>query len=129
MKIWVALIFGVLLSFLIAFLLGFVIIPWLRKLHFGQTILDIGPAWHKSKQGTPVMGGLMFIISIIVSFAVVLITDKLLGGHILTSGSVVIGDDMKVKIFAGLLMAVASDLSALRTIILRLPKNVISALP
>ena len=65
MKIWVALIFGVLLSFLIAFLLGFVIIPWLRKLHFGQTILDIGPAWHKSKQGTPVMGGLMFIISII----------------------------------------------------------------
>ena len=59
MKIWVALIFGVLLSFLIAFLLGFVIIPWLRKLHFGQTILDIGPAWHKSKQGTPVMGGLM----------------------------------------------------------------------
>lgn len=102
MKIWVALIFGVLLSFLIAFLLGFVIIPWLRKLHFGQTILDIGPAWHKSKQGTPVMGGLMFIISIIVSFAVVLITDKLLGGHILTSGSVVIGDDMKVKIFAGL---------------------------
>lgn len=44
MKIWVALIFGVLLSFLIAFLLGFVIIPWLRKLHFGQTILDIGPA-------------------------------------------------------------------------------------
>ena len=110
MKIWVALIFGVLLSFLIAFLLGFVIIPWLRKLHFGQTILDIGPAWHKSKQGTPVMGGLMFIISIIVSFAVVLITDKLLGGHILTSGSVVIGDDMKVKIFAGLLMAVAFGL-------------------
>ena len=54
-------------SFLVAFLLGFVLIPWLRKLKFGQTILDIGPAWHKSKQGTPVMGGLMFIISIIVS--------------------------------------------------------------
>mgnify|MGYP000467770284 CR=1 FL=1 len=110
MKIWVALIFGVLLSFLIAFLARICYIPWLRKLHFGQTILDIGPAWHKSKQGTPVMGGLMFIISIIVSFAVVLITDKLLGGHILTSGSVVIGDDMKVKIFAGLLMAVAFGL-------------------
>ena len=29
--------------------LGFVIIPWLRKLKFGQTILDIGPSWHKSK--------------------------------------------------------------------------------
>ena len=42
------------LSFLLAFLLGFVVIPWLRKLHFGQTILEIGPAWHKAKQGTPV---------------------------------------------------------------------------
>ena len=43
-----------------------VIIPWLRKLKFGQTILDIGPSWHKSKQGTPNMGGLMFIAGIII---------------------------------------------------------------
>ncbi len=50
--------------------LGFVIIPWLRKLKFGQTILDIGPSWHKSKQGTPNMGGLMFIIGIIVAFVI-----------------------------------------------------------
>lgn len=42
--------------------LGFAMVPWLRKLKFGQTILDIGPKWHKSKQGTPTMGGLMFII-------------------------------------------------------------------
>ena len=35
---------------------GFVIIPWLKKLKFGQTILDIGPSWHKSKQGTPQYG-------------------------------------------------------------------------
>ena len=49
--------------------LGFVIIPWLRKLKFGQTILDIGPSWHKSKQGTPNMGGLMFVIGIMTGFA------------------------------------------------------------
>lgn len=49
--------------------LGFIIIPWLRKLKFGQTILEIGPSWHKSKQGTPNMGGLMFIAGIIISFA------------------------------------------------------------
>lgn len=49
---------------------GFVIIPWLKKLKFGQTILDIGPSWHKSKQGTPNMGGLMFIFGIIVSFII-----------------------------------------------------------
>ena len=59
---------SVVISFLIAFLLGFVLIPWLRKLHFGQTILEIGPAWHKSKQGTPVMGGFMFIISTLAAF-------------------------------------------------------------
>ena len=59
-------------SFLISFLLGFVVIPFLRKLHFGQTILEIGPAWHKSKQGTPTMGGFMFIISTVVSFAAVI---------------------------------------------------------
>ena len=54
---------SVLISLVVAFAvtagLGFVIIPWLRKLHFGQTILDIGPVWHKKKQGTPNMGGLM----------------------------------------------------------------------
>ena len=49
MNIYVALIVAAVLSFIIAFALGFVLIPWLRKLKFGQTILDIGPAWHKSK--------------------------------------------------------------------------------
>lgn len=110
MKLWAALILGSALSFLIAFLLGFVVIPWLRKLKFGQTILDIGPVWHKSKQGTPIMGGIMFIVSVLVSFAVVLITDRVLGGNILTGGSVVVGDNMKVKIFAGLLMALGFGL-------------------
>ncbi len=49
-------------------LLGFVLIPWLRKLKFGQTILDIGPIWHKKdKQGTPTMGGMMFIAGTVVA--------------------------------------------------------------
>ena len=47
-------------------LLGIALIPWLVKLKFGQTILDIGPIWHKKdKQGTPTMGGIMFIIGTI----------------------------------------------------------------
>lgn len=92
-------------SFLVAFLLGFVLIPWLRKLKFGQTILDIGPAWHKSKQGTPVMGGLMFIISIIVSVLVTVITDRLLGGDIV-AGDFIMPGQVKIKIYAGLLLAV-----------------------
>ena len=62
--------------------LGFVIIPWLRKLKFGQTILEIGPSWHKSKQGTPNMGGLMFIIGIIVSFIVTAVIFHVSGGNL-----------------------------------------------
>jgi len=49
--------------------LGFPLIPMLRRLKFGQTILDIGPAWHKSKQGTPTMGGFMFIAGILAASA------------------------------------------------------------
>ena len=52
-------------------LLGFAAIPMLRKLKFGQTILDIGPAWHKKeKQGTPTMGGIMFIPAIAAAFVI-----------------------------------------------------------
>ena len=55
------------LSFLIAWLLGKWLIPWLHKLKFGQTILDIGPSWHQKKQGTPTMGGILFILGFVVS--------------------------------------------------------------
>ena len=49
-------------AFVITAAFGMILIPFLKKLHFGQTILDIGPKWHKSKQGTPIMGGFMFIV-------------------------------------------------------------------
>lgn len=57
-------------SFGLAALIGIVLIPFLKKIHFGQTILEEGPNWHKSKQGTPIMGGFMFIISSIVAATV-----------------------------------------------------------
>lgn len=57
-------------AFAITALLGIVVIPLLHKLKFGQTILDIGPAWHKAKkQGTATMGGVMFIIGVTAAFA------------------------------------------------------------
>lgn len=40
------------------------LIPKLKSLKMGQTILDIGPRWHKSKEGTPTMGGLSFLCAI-----------------------------------------------------------------
>ncbi len=38
-------------------ILGYWLIPWLKKIKYGQTINDIGPTWHKYKEGTPTMGG------------------------------------------------------------------------
>ena len=64
---------GLLVTLVAACLLSSVIGVWLitflHKIHNGQTILDIGPAWHKSKQGTPTMGGIMFIIGSILACA------------------------------------------------------------
>ena len=54
-------------GFLISFIFGPVMIPILRKLKFGQSILEIGPNWHKGKSGTPTMGGIIFIASVIVA--------------------------------------------------------------
>lgn len=41
------------------------LIPKLRSMKMGQKILDIGPRWHKSKEGTPTMGGLAFAVSVV----------------------------------------------------------------
>lgn len=52
-----------LISLIATACLGFIVIPILHKLKYGQTILDIGPKWHKEKkQGTATMGGIMFIV-------------------------------------------------------------------
>ena len=57
---------AMLLSLGIALITGPKLIAWLKKLHFGQTIYELGPA-HQKKQGTPVMGGLMMAAGILVS--------------------------------------------------------------
>ncbi len=57
-------------SFAVTALLGYVVIPYLRKLKFGQTILEIGPKWHKDKQGTPTMGGIMMVAGMIAALLV-----------------------------------------------------------
>ena len=50
--------------FAITAVVGRLLIPALRRLKAGQAIKEIGPSWHMTKQGTPTMGGLMFIIGI-----------------------------------------------------------------
>ena len=69
MPFWINLIVA-LAAFGVSAVTGKFLIPLLKKLHFGQTIYEKGPAWHKSKQGTPMMGGFMFIIGTVIAVAV-----------------------------------------------------------
>lgn len=61
-----------LISFMISSLMGLKLIPYLVKVKCGQTIKEIGPTWHKNKQNTPTMGGIMFIVG---SFVALLVTS------------------------------------------------------
>ena len=66
------------LSFVLTAILGKIIIPILKKLKVGQSERAEGPRAHLKKQGTPTMGGIMMIISIIifVSLYCILVQDK-----------------------------------------------------
>ena len=70
----VATILTAVIAFALTASLGIFLVPYLKKLKYGQTIKEIGPTWHQAKQGTPTMGGIMFIIGIIVAVIVGYIT-------------------------------------------------------
>ncbi len=106
MNTWLAMVLAVTAGFFVAFLLGYVVIPWLHKLKFGQTILDIGPSWHKNKQGTPTMGGILFMAGFTAAVTVALVTDKVLGGDIVAGDSLMPGA-VKTKLYSGIVMAFA----------------------
>jgi len=69
--------FTILLSFLITVILSPVFIPFLRRLKFGQSIREEGPKSHQKKTGTPTMGGLMILLSIVVT--TIVMTQKFSG--------------------------------------------------
>ena len=69
-------------SFIITAILEPVLIPFLRKLKFGQTILEDGPTWHGKKQGTPTMGGIAFIFATVIA-AVLFVRNMKVGGILL----------------------------------------------
>lgn len=61
------LIWTVIAAFAMAIVFGPIIIPWLKKIKFGQTIYDLGPESHKKKQGTPTMGGIIFALPALIA--------------------------------------------------------------
>ena len=58
-------------AFVISAVIGKFLVPALRRWKAGQAIKEDGPTWHMSKQGTPTMGGLMFILATIIVVLVV----------------------------------------------------------
>ena len=61
-------------------LIGPRVLPVLRKLKFGQTIYELGPKSHRTKQGTPTMGGLMFAAVTCVVTLLIMSFDTWYGG-------------------------------------------------
>ncbi len=53
-------------AYVVAAVGGRFIVPALKALKMGQSIREIGPTWHNSKQGTPTMGGFIFMLSCLV---------------------------------------------------------------
>ncbi len=98
---------AVLVSFLAAYLLGYPAIPLLKRLKFGQTIRDEGPAWHKSKQGTPTMGGVLIIIGVFLGVALSMSATSFVDVGL----SAEFGNSLDfTKIFAGLGLAIVMGL-------------------
>lgn len=66
-ELWIE--FGIVggVAFLLTAILTYFIIPILRGKKAGQHILEVGPQWHKSKEGTPTMGGIAFIMAILLT--------------------------------------------------------------
>ena len=70
-------IFAIMIGFLSSVVLGLIMLPILKKLHVGQKIsIFVGEA-HRKKEGTPTMGGLIFILPTIIATLVLIFTNKI----------------------------------------------------
>ncbi|WP_409253615.1 phospho-N-acetylmuramoyl-pentapeptide-transferase [Bacillus sp. SCS-153A] len=63
--------YTILMGFVVTVVLSPIFIPFLRRLKFGQSIREEGPKSHQKKSGTPTMGGLVFLLSIIITTLVI----------------------------------------------------------
>lgn len=63
MKVILEIFIPLIVAFILAYLLGKILIPILHKMKYGQSIREEGPKAHMKKQGTPTIGGLIFIIA------------------------------------------------------------------
>lgn len=67
---------SIIVSFLIVIILNPFVIPFLKKLKFGQTVREEGPKSHQKKTGTPTMGGIIFLSAILVVSLILIFAFK-----------------------------------------------------
>ena len=70
-------IFAVMIGFLCSSILGLILVPMLKKMHVGQKISVFVGENHRKKEGTPTMGGLIFIIPTVVISLGLILTKKI----------------------------------------------------
>ena len=76
---------------------GYLLVPALRRMKAGQSIREDGPVWHNKKQGTPTMGGIMFIIGTAVVCVATGFTET--RGHFSIHGSIYSGVSSHIVVF------------------------------
>ncbi len=67
---------AIIISFAVSVILCPIVIPLLKKMKFGQYIRKVGPQSHQSKAGTPTMGGMIIIASVIVTSLIFIFVEK-----------------------------------------------------
>lgn len=70
-------IFAIMIGFLASSILGLILVPLLKKMHIGQKISVFVGESHRKKEGTPTMGGLIFIIPTVLVSLGLIITNKI----------------------------------------------------
>ena len=68
---------AMMIGFIIAIIFGYILIPLLKKFKIGQNVSEYLSEQHKSKQGVPTMGGLIFIIPTLLTIFVLLLLKKM----------------------------------------------------
>lgn len=77
-------IYATLTALVISLILGYWIIPRLRKLQIGQYVRENGPSGHRQKTGTPTMGGIIILLSIIISSVIWMKPESFYGWLVLS---------------------------------------------
>ncbi len=73
MQVIVQNVISAVIAFAVTAVVGKFLVPFLRRVKAGQSIKTDGPTWHMSKQGTPTMGGIMFIVGIAAAILLALV--------------------------------------------------------